>query len=89
MDADRANDQASNGAGGLDRRSSGADDDMYGPNGSPDHTEPNWHPSAEWLAGEDRADDDIRTGRVQQFESVEELLADLHATSTESKRGAD
>lgn len=55
----------------------------------PEESEPEWHPSADWLAGEDRADEDVRTGRVRRFASVDELLADLHAASTETKHGAD
>ena len=33
----------------------------------------------EWQAAEREADEDIRAGRVQTFENVEELLADLEA----------
>ena len=35
--------------------------------------------TAEWQAAEREADEDIRAGRVQVFESVDELLADLEA----------
>ena len=35
--------------------------------------------TAEWQAAEREADEDIRAGRVQTFENVEELLADLEA----------
>lgn len=33
----------------------------------------------EWQAAEREADEDIRAGRVEVFESVDELLADLEA----------
>jgi len=33
----------------------------------------------EWQAAEREADEDIRAGRMQTFESVDELLADLEA----------
>ena len=33
----------------------------------------------EWQAAEREADEDIRAGRIQTFESVDELLADLEA----------
>ena len=33
----------------------------------------------EWQATEREADEDIRAGRIQTFESVDELLADLEA----------
>ncbi len=33
----------------------------------------------EWQAAEREADEDMRAGRIQTFESVDELLADLEA----------
>ena len=87
MERDQAHEQ--DGIRGEVRLPSDADGDARVPAPQSDHLEPEWRPSAEWLAGEDRADDDIRTGRVRRFDSVDELLADLHAASTESKRGAD
>ena len=33
----------------------------------------------EWQAAEREADEDIRAGRIETFESVDELLADLEA----------
>lgn len=66
-----------------------ADGEPRSPMPTADEREPDWTPSADWLAGEDRADDDIRAGRVRRFASVESLLADLHAAPTESKLGVD
>ena len=90
MEAGRPKGHETNGLGGDVRPVSSEPDREIGMScPTSDDMEPEWSPSAEWLAGEDRADDDIRTGRVRRFDSVEELLADLHAASTESKLGAD
>ena len=37
-----------------------------------------WFWTEEWQKKERRADEDIAAGRVKSFETVEELLADLH-----------
>ncbi len=36
-----------------------------------------WFWTAEWQAGEQAADDDIREGRVERFDTIEELLDSL------------
>jgi AbrB family looped-hinge helix DNA binding protein len=38
----------------------------------------------EWQEGERQADEDIRTGRVKKFDSVEELLAELDKKSNQT-----
>jgi hypothetical protein len=40
-----------------------------------------WFWTEEWQRGEREANDDLRQGRYKTFDSVEELLADLHAAA--------
>jgi hypothetical protein len=38
-----------------------------------------WSWTEEWQAGEREANADLKAGRYKEFDSVEELIADLHA----------
>jgi hypothetical protein len=49
----------------------------------PDEEDTSWFDSPAWQAGEQRVDEHIRAGRVQTFESVDDFLADLHASVAE------
>ena len=89
MEMDRHHGDARNGTYAESHLAPDIEVEASAPTPAPDAPEPDWRPSPDWLAGEDRADDDIRAGRVRRFASVEDVLADLHAASTESKRGAD
>ena len=42
-----------------------------------------WFWTEEWQAAEREAEDDLRTGRVKAFETLDELIADLDADETE------
>jgi len=42
-----------------------------------------WFWTEKWQAAEREAEDDLRTGRVRAFETLDELIADLDADETE------
>jgi AbrB family looped-hinge helix DNA binding protein len=42
-----------------------------------------WFWTQDWQAAEREAEDDLRTGRVKAFETLDELIADLDADETE------
>jgi len=42
-----------------------------------------WFWSEAWQAAEREAEDDLRTGQVKEFETLDELIADLDADETE------
>jgi hypothetical protein len=48
-----------------------------------DHEDTSWFDSPEWQAGEAEVDAHIRAGRVRTYESIDELLADLHQETDE------
>ena len=47
-----------------------------------------WFWTEEWQAGERKADEDLAEGRFTDFETVDELIAHLHA-EREEKRAAE
>jgi hypothetical protein len=51
--------------------------------GADETEDTSWFYSPEWQAGEQEADEQTRAGQIKTFESVEDLLADLHKEAAE------
>jgi hypothetical protein len=51
---------------------------------APDHEDTSWFDSPELQAGEAEVDEHLPAGRVGTYESVDDLLADLHRETEEN-----